>query len=139
MFNKLLRNLPFNPSLIEQVSFYGKRLKRDAYVRRIGFVMLALTMVVQVFAVMSPPEPTLASSNNDLVQGGVQSADDAARACRNNSGGFGDVMNYYNIGCDDLAKTVETTIDSSDNDGRLHTAGRLAYGKSGETPVAISE
>ena len=35
MFKKLLSNLPYNPSLIGQVSFYAKRLHAEEKIRRL--------------------------------------------------------------------------------------------------------
>lgn len=74
MFKKLLSNLPFNPSLIGQVAFYGKRLHKEEAVRRAGFVFMALTMLIQVLAVMSPASAQLQKSySNDIIVGGPKS------------------------------------------------------------------
>jgi uncharacterized repeat protein (TIGR01451 family) len=137
VFKKLVSNLPFNPSLIDQVAFYAKRLHKDALARRLGFIMMCLVMLVQMYAVISPPQPTLAQSANDVILGGISSADDAARLCQNNSGGFKDILERLDITCDNLAASTETTIDSKAYDGKLMTVGRLAYGKTGETPLGV--
>lgn len=137
MFKKLVSNLPFNPSLIDQVVFYMKRLHKDALARRVGFVLICLTMLVQMFAVISPPQPTLAQSANDIVLGGFSNRDDAANLCRNNTNSFGDILNQFDISCDNIAEAKDTTIDSGDYNGQLMTIGRLAYGKKGETPLSI--
>lgn len=72
MINKLLANLPFNPSMLEDVSFYAKRLRRESFLRKIGLAFIILSLVVQIFAAAVPPEKSLAqSSNNDVVIGGV--------------------------------------------------------------------
>ena len=52
MFKKLISNLPFNPSLIGQVSFYAKRLRKEESIRRAGFGFMALAMFIQLFAVI---------------------------------------------------------------------------------------
>ena len=62
MFNKLISNLPFNPNLIGQVSFYAKRMHQEASIRRIGFALIALAMFLQMFAVITPSQKSLASS-----------------------------------------------------------------------------
>lgn len=137
MFKKLISNLPFTPSLIDQVSFYAKRLRREAFVRRIGFFLLSLTMLIQLFAVVSPPQPTLASSSNDLIQGGIQSAEEGAQRCRDNTNGYRDILNYYDIDCGSLASAKPVTISSDDKAKNLHTIGKLAYGKKDETPIDV--
>lgn len=69
MFRKLVSNLPFNPSLMSQVSFYAKRVKEEDSVRRMGFGLIALAMFIQMFAVMAPPEKSLAASANHIING----------------------------------------------------------------------
>lgn len=138
MFNKLLSNLPFNPSLIDQVAFYHRRLRAEASIRRIGFVFVALAFIVQMFAFMSPPQPTLARSGNDLIEGGFGSVSDATFHCRNNTAGYGDILNYYGITCDNVAGSQTVTLNSQDYGGQLFSMGRIAYGKAGETPVNIN-
>lgn len=102
MFNKLLSNLPFNPSLINQVAFYSKRLKQETSVRRLGFLLVALTMVVQLFAILSPAQPSLAASGNDLIPGGVSSKDQLVMHCVNNSYGFKTILAHFSISCNNI-------------------------------------
>lgn len=71
MINRIISNLPFNPSLVEELSFYSKRLRQEKSIRRIGFVMLALSLLVQIFAATFPVEKSLAASDNDVIRGGV--------------------------------------------------------------------
>lgn len=79
MINKLLSNISFNPSLVEQIGFYSKRLHREESVRRAGLVMIILSMLVQVFAVNFPAEKSLAYSDNHIVNG-VKTKSDILRA-----------------------------------------------------------
>ena len=137
MFKKLLSNLPFNPSLIGQVSFYAQRLHRETAFRRAGFVMIALTMVLQVFAVFSPPQPTLANSSSDLIDGGFTSKAEAVSHCKQNTRHYKDILNYYGITCTDVSDASTTSINPHDYNDRLHSMGRLSYGVAGETPVRI--
>lgn len=138
MFKKLLSNLPFNPSLIGQVTFYTRRMRQETVTRRAGFIFMALTMVVQFFAVVSPPQPTLASSDNDLISGGITSREGAVSACQTNAADYGAILGYYGISCDDLAQSSTVTLKSTDYNKQLYSMGRIQYGKSGETPVTIN-
>lgn len=79
MFRKLISNLPFNPSLLGTVSFYAKRIKAEESLRRTGFGFVALAMFIQVFAVVAPPEKSLAFSN-DYIINGLNTRDDILRA-----------------------------------------------------------
>lgn len=99
MFKKLVSNLPFNPSLINQVSFYAKRMHHEESLRRIGFGLTILAMLVQLFAFISPPQPTLASSANDLIHGGGNTQDFLS-AYRNDADALGrhdikEVFDYF--------------------------------------------
>jgi hypothetical protein len=69
MFNKLLSNLPFNPSLLDQVSFYYGRLRQESSVRRLGFILMAAAMAIQFIATLYPPQQSLAASPNDVLDG----------------------------------------------------------------------
>lgn len=138
MFRKLLGNLPFNPSLIAQVSFYSQRMKREAIVRRAGLIFVALTMVVQFFAVISPPQSSLASSNNDLIIGGITSKENAITACLTNDRDYGSILGYYGITCGNIGQTSEVTLKSTDYNKQLFSMGHTQYGLEGETPVTIN-
>ena len=69
MFRNLVSNLPFNPSLVQQVSFYAKRVQQESTLRRIGFGLIALAMFIQMFAIIAPPEKSLAFSDNHIING----------------------------------------------------------------------
>jgi uncharacterized repeat protein (TIGR01451 family) len=138
-FKRLVSNLPYNPSLITQVSFYAKRLKQETSVRRLGFVFVGLTMLVQLFAVIAPPTASSAQdANNDLITGGFQNRDQATLHCLDGGKDYGTILAYYNISCDNVANSSPTTIRSTDYNGQLYSMGRLAYGKPGEYSVAIN-
>jgi uncharacterized repeat protein (TIGR01451 family) len=129
MFKKLLSNLPFNPSLIGQVSFYAHRLHKEERLRKIGIIMVILSVLIQMFAVISPPEPTLAESNNDIVRGGFTSRDQALWYCAANTGNFKTILQHYGVSCDLLAKASTRTVRSTDYNKKLHSMGRISYGQ----------
>lgn len=69
MFQKLVSNLAYNPGLINQVSFYSSRLRKETAIRRVGFAFIALALVVQTAAVMWPAQKSLAASPNHILNG----------------------------------------------------------------------
>lgn len=71
MFNKVLSNLAFSPSSIDQLAFYANRLKKEQAIRRLGLILIIFSMFIQLFAAMIPPEKSLAASENDVIKGGV--------------------------------------------------------------------
>ncbi len=79
MFNKLLSTLPYNPSAIDEISFYIYRLKKEEPIRRVGFVLIALSMFIQIFATAVPPQKSMAASNNDIIRGGIQNKTELLR------------------------------------------------------------
>lgn len=76
MHRKIISNLAFSPTTMDQVSFYAKRLKKEESVRRLGLVLVVFSMFIQIFAAMVPPEKSMAASNNDVVHGGVRNLED---------------------------------------------------------------
>lgn len=137
MFKKLLSNLAFNPSLIGLVSFYAKRMHRETAIRRTSTIILSLSLVLQVFAVVSPVQPTLASSSNDMITGGVSTRDQTLAYCNANTRDYKTILAYYGIACKDLANAPVVSVKSTDYSKKLYSMGHLAYGKAGETAVTI--
>ncbi len=129
MFKKLVSNLPFNPSLLGELAFYYGRLKKEDQMRRLGFIMIVLSMFVQLFAVISPPEASLATSDNDVLRGGFSSKSEAVGYCVSDKQGFKDVLAYYGISCSHLEKTaVKKSIKSTDHNKQLDSMGRESRG-----------
>jgi len=126
MFKKLLSNLPYNPSLIGQVSFYAKRLHAEEKIRRLGLIFVVLAFVVQMFAFISRPQPTLAESSNDILRGGITSRTDAVNKCRSNYQDFATILQYYGVSCSKLstASTINITSNAQDYD----SLGRVQQG-----------
>lgn len=142
MFNKLLANLPFNPSLVNQVAFYGRRLRAESSIRRVGFVVAGLALFVQFLAVISTPNLTQASPANDLIDGGVSSTTQAYNDCQQNSAkaapNYGSILSYYGISCGDILNASSVFIKSTDDGNNLYTIGQQPANLAGETPTSIS-
>lgn len=132
MYKKLLSNLPFNPSLISEVSFYSKRLKKESSLRKFGFIFIALTLVVQMFAVISPAEASNKCSSNDIIRCGFKSQSEAVQKCNNNTSGFRNIIEFYGVNCNTLAGASVQTVKSSSHGGQLYSMGRNPYNKPGE-------
>lgn len=128
MFKKLLSNLPFNPSLIGEVSFYARRMNQEAAVRRTGIAFIILAMLVQVFAIVSPPEPTLAESNSDIIRGGFSSREQAVNYCRMNTQNFAEILLYHGVSCDMLAQSSVQNVKSTAHNKQLRSMGRVPQG-----------
>ncbi len=116
MFRKLVSGLPFSPALVGSLGFYARRLKREEATRRLGLIFTALALVVQSFAVFSPPEAANAASSNDMIYGGIDSRADILHAYDTNSR-FRNVMKYSGISRTELSTT------------QLKTINNLSYGK----------
>ncbi len=126
MFNKLVSNLPYNPSLINQVSFYAKRLHEEAILRRLGLIFVSLAMLVQLFAAIFPAQKSLASSPNDIVSGLSNNRSSVLAAWDNNTGNVRAIYRKFGITRDNLANmssTASSTIKSNGSD--YWSIGRL--------------
>jgi uncharacterized repeat protein (TIGR01451 family) len=128
MFKKLISNLPFNPSLVQQVSFYGKRLRQETSVRRLGFLFVGLAFAVQLFAVIAPPQLSLAVSDNDIIRGGFTTNQQATLWCLDQNKDIGKILLYYGLTCDSVYKAPVVTIRSTDYNRQLNSMGRISYG-----------
>lgn len=136
MFKKLLSNLPFNPSLIGQVSFYAKRMHSETSVRRLGLFFVVIAMIIQFCAVIWPSEPSLARSGNDIIPGGVTSKGEIVSWCNTNLE-IKVIFDHFGVTCAAIEAGTEKSVNSRGHGSELYSLGRLPYGKAGETPVVI--
>lgn len=132
MFRKIVSNLAFSPALVGQLAFYAKRLRREEATRRIGLIFTALALVVQSFAVFTPPESANAASGNDIVYGGLKSKEDLLAIYDQNrdSAGHQDIQqiySYFGITRSDIANGHVTTFNSRDMGLSIQSAGRSTY------------
>lgn len=137
MFNKLIANLPFNPSLINQVAFYSKRLRRETAIRRMGFVFVALTFFVQMFAVFAPPEPSLAASGNDVIYGGFSSISAAANNCKSDTQDFRKILQHFGITCENIELGTTVQLGRGDYNGQLYSMGRHRASRGWDKEIQI--
>lgn len=100
--------------------------------------MMALAVLVQLFAALSPPQSTLAKSDNDLIYGGFTDKSQAVLHCLNPALDFNKILNYYGINCLNVDKAeVVQSLDPHARGNQLFSMGRLPYGKAGEQPINI--
>lgn len=112
MFRKIVSNLPFSPALVGQLGFYAKRLRQEEATRRIGLIFTVLALIVQSFAVFSPPEPANAASPSDFVRGGVSSLNEYLSYYDRNSNNIKDIMNATGITRQEISAAVPGSINS---------------------------
>jgi uncharacterized repeat protein (TIGR01451 family) len=132
MFRKLVSNLAFSPALVGQLGFYAKRLRKEEATRRVGLIFTALALVVQSFAVFSPPESANAAGGNDIIYGGIRSKDDLLRIydINQDSAGHKDIQQIYShfgITRQDIANTSQATFNSRDLNLSIRSVGRSTY------------
>lgn len=142
MFRKIVSNLAFSPALVGQLSFYARRLRKEETTRRIGLIFTALALVVQSFAVFSPPESANAANGNNVIYGGVKSKSDLLSIYDRNkdSAGHADIQQIYSqfgITRQDIANAKEGTFNSRDQNLGIISVGRSNYTWQ-RTPYAIT-
>lgn len=114
MFRKIVSNLAFSPALVGQLGFYAKRLRKEETTRRVGLIFTALALVIQSFAVFSPPESANASSNSDFIPGGVSSVKEYMTYYDRNYNNLRDIYNSLGITRAELAATTTGTVNSKE-------------------------
>jgi uncharacterized repeat protein (TIGR01451 family) len=116
MFRKIVSNIPFQPALLGQTSFYLNRLRKEESLRRVGFIMISLVLLLQIFSLIYPSKPSLATSANDIIYG-ASSKDEVLRAYTNNRDGLGRtdiraIFNHYGIASDQISSAKAQKIGS---------------------------
>lgn len=114
MFRKLVSNLAFSPALVGQIGFYAKRLRKEEATRRIGLIFTVLALVVQSFAVFSPPEAANASSTTDFINGGFSTKQEYIRNYDSNTNNIKDLFEVLDITKSDINNASWGTVNSKD-------------------------
>jgi len=141
MFRKIVSNLAFSPALVGQLGFYAKRLRKEEATRRIGLIFTALALVVQAFAVFTPPESANAANGNNIIYGGFKDKNDLLSIYDRNrdSAGHADLQQIYTqfgITRQDIANAQFGTFNSRDFNLGIKSVGRSTYAWQ-QNPIAI--
>lgn len=91
--------------------------------RGAGMVMVVLALIIQTFAVISPPEATLAESPNDIIRGGFTSKQQFVDQCVNNTQDVKTILDYYGVTCTAVSEKA-TTVFIKSNAADYHSLGR---------------
>lgn len=135
MFRKLISNLSFSPALIAQVSFYAKRLRKEEVTRRTTIVFAVLTLIMQSLAVFSPPESANASSEQDLIRGGVQNIDDLLERFDKNTDDIKDIYTAAGLTREEILTAKPATINSKE---ALYSVSRYAQYSEQQGEISFS-
>lgn len=143
MFRKLVSNLAFSPALVGQLSFYAKRLRKEEATRRVGLVFVALALIVQSFAVFTPPESANAADADNIIYSGIRDKADmlAIYDRGTDSAGRSDIKQIYShfgVTRADIANTTMGSYYTNDFNGGINTLGRSNWGVTNRHAVAIS-
>jgi hypothetical protein len=143
MFRRIVSNLAFSPALVGQLGFYAKRLRKEEATRRIGLVFVALALVVQSFAVFSPPESANAANADNVIYSGVRDTADLLGVYDRgvDSAGRNDIRQIYaqfGVTRADLANTQPGTYYTGDFNNQLKSLGRADWGVAWRTPVKVA-
>lgn len=134
MFEKLLSLVPYNPGLVPQLAFYSKRMREEASIRRTGAIFMFLAFVIQFFAVLAPPQPSVAGSSNDIINGGFSSREQAHDQCQADNQGFQRLLHYYGISCSEVKTATVHNISTTGNN--YYSIGRNKSPVQ-DTPVSV--
>lgn len=142
MFRKLVSNLPFSPSLINQLGFYSKRLRKEQFTRKVGLITTILAIIVQTATFLAPAQATLAASANDIIyNGNGKSRAGILRAYADNRDQLGrqdiqKIFAHYGINGANLNASRQVTIKSTAANNYWST-GRAPRGYGGEVAVQV--
>src|SRR5690606_9320757 len=93
---------------------YAKRLKKEEATRRIGLIFTVLALVVQSFAVFSPPESANAANPSDFVSGGVSSVGEYVKYYDQNTNNIKDIYSSLGITRSEIQAAKKSTINSKE-------------------------
>lgn len=126
MFRKLVSNLSFSPSVIDDIGRYSNKLKKEELTRRLSVLFIVLAVLVQSFALFSPPSSANASNSQDIIPGGVSSVDDFLSIYDRNDQDIKDIFYSLGIRRTDIAALRPSKIEPSQNTYALFRHGGLS-------------
>ncbi len=129
MFRKLVSNLSFSPALITEVGFYAKRLRQEEVTRRMTVLFVVLALIMQSLAVFSPPESANASSEQDIIRGGVSDLNDFLTRYDHNENDVKDIYSAAGVSRSEIVAAHASTIDVKDNTYAMSRYGQLSASK----------
>ena len=143
MFRKLVSNLAFSPALVGQLGFYARRLRKEETTRRAGLIFIALSLVVQSFAVFTPPETANAANADNIIYSGIRNKEDllAIYDRGSDSAGRSDIREIYaqfGITRADIAGMHVGSYNTGDFNGQIKSVGRSDAGVSYRYPVKVA-
>jgi uncharacterized repeat protein (TIGR01451 family) len=143
MFRKLVSNLAFSPALVGQLGFYARRLRKEETTRRTGLIFIALALVVQSFAVFSPPESANASNADNVIYSGIRNKEDLLAIYDRGSDSAGrkdikEIYTHFGITRADIANMRTGSYNTGDFNGQLKSVGRSDWGVAYRTPVNVA-
>ncbi|HEX5456584.1 MAG TPA: hypothetical protein VFW77_04435 [Candidatus Saccharimonadales bacterium] len=103
MINRLISSLSFNPSLVEELSLYGKKLRREQPIRLIGFVIIILSLLLQLIAANMSSEKSLNASDNDIISGGITTKSEILSAWDNPGTQAAEIYGKFGVTRKDIA------------------------------------
>jgi hypothetical protein len=126
MFRKLVSNLSFSPALITEVGFYARRLRGEEITRRLTVLFVVLALVMQSLAVFTPPESANASSEQDIIRGGVSDMTDFLARYDHNEDDLKDIYSAAGVTRDEIKATQPGTITAKDDTYIMSRFGQLS-------------
>lgn len=97
MFRKIVTELAYSPALAGSLGEYIRKVRNERSKRQMGIMFLLLAVVVQLFAVLFPPESANANNPDVFIDGGVQSIDGYLRYYDQNAGNIRDLLSSLGI------------------------------------------
>lgn len=135
MFRKLISNLPYSPTLLHDVGFYAKRLRNEEATRRLTVIFVVLAVSMQSLTMFSPPESANASSEQDIIPGGVSNLDDYLLRYDHNKDDVKDILNTVGITRSELAASKQGSIKTTNE---LYIMTRYGQFGSSDSEAALS-
>lgn len=128
MFRKLISNISFSPSLMTDIGFYANRLRSEEATRRTTIMFVVFAIIMQSLAVFSPPESANASSEQDIIHGGVSNLDDLLLRYDHNESDLKDIYDTLGITRAELASAHSSSIPIKSDTYITTRYGQLGHG-----------
>lgn len=129
LFREFFTNLALGqPSAKNKLSFYIRRLGKEAGVRKLAAVMVVLVTLFQTLTFIFPPKPSNAASSNDIIYGGF-SRRSQLYDIYNSNGEVRAIFQYFDITLGDLQAAAYERDGLSGGDRGVMSIGRNPHSR----------
>lgn len=126
MFKKVVSQIGFSPASVEQLAKFARSVRRRQHLHGWAVFVIAGLIIILGATTLLPHNHVTTPTANDLIPGGVLSADDATEAYDLSTGSFRGAADLFGISRDNITQSTQLNCEPL-TESLLFKTGVLPY------------